>query len=248
MNAGLNVGLSLIATVISLAFAVVVYRQFLNRRRPYQLVWSLALLIFAIGVFCQFLAELNGWSDLVYRAWYFTGAMLAAAYLGQGTIYLMAPRRIADATMVLITAISLAGLDLVATMPVDLTQAVTPQGVTGNGFDTSLLLFLIPLNTYGTVALVGGALWSVWHFWRRRAWGRRALGTLLIAAGGMTVALGGTANRLGVPGLLYVTELLGVALIFVGYLQTVAPRGPARADAPVPAPPSDASRPTALPS
>ena len=218
----MNIALSIATTAISLVFASVVGSQYVSRLRPHQLVWSIALLIFGIGAFCQFLAEDAGWTPTLYRMWYYTGAMLAAAYLGQGTVYLMAPRRFAHVTLVILIALSSAGLSLVAVLPVDLERAVTPNGVTGNGLPTLLLLLLIPLNTYGTVALVGGGLWSVVRTRRDRASWRRAAGPLLIAVGGLTVALGGTANRLGVPGLLYLTEMLGVGLIFGGYLLTMA--------------------------
>ncbi|MGH2458244.1 MAG: hypothetical protein ACRDIY_05185 [Chloroflexota bacterium] len=229
----MNVALSLAAAAISLAFAFVVYRQYIDRRRPYQLIWSVALLIFMLGSFCQFIAERNGWSDLIYRAWYYSGAMLAAAFLGQGTVYLMAPRRIAHVSMGILGFVSGLGLGLAAAVPIDLTKALDHGAVTGNGFPLFMLLLLIPLNTYGTIALVGGALWSVFRFWRKRTLGRRAIGTLLIAVGGLTVALGGTLNRFGIPGLLYATELVGVAIIFIGYLQTVAQSGH-----PKPAPPA----------
>lgn len=218
-----NLVVSLIATVISVVFAAIVFRQYLTRRRPYQLVWSLAILVFALGTFFQFLAELDGWTPFLYRAWYFTGAMVSAALLGQGTVYLQAPRKVADVTATILGIIFLNGLVLVNATPVDLGQALTPQGVTGDGFPTTLLILLIPLNVYGTVTLCGGALWSVFRFWRSGKLGRRSLGTFLIAVGGLAVATGGTANRLGIPGVLYLTELLGVAIIFVGYLQTVAP-------------------------
>ncbi len=220
----MSLALSFVATVISLAFAFLVYGHYRARGRPDQLVWSIALLDFGLGTFCQFVAELNGWTPLVYRVWYYTGAMLAAAYLGQGTVYLLAPRRVANGLMVVLGGLSIVGLVLVASSPVDLSQALTSGGVTGNGLPTTLLLLLIPLNTYGTVALVGGALVSVVRFWRQGVAGRRTFGVLLIAVGGLIVALGGTANRLGVPGLLYLTEMLGVSLIFVGYLQTTVRR------------------------
>jgi hypothetical protein len=214
--------LSLIATAIGLVFAAVVYRQFVARGRPYQLVWSAALLIFGFGTFCQYLAELYGWNPMIYRTWYYTGAMLAAAYLGQGTIYLMAPRRVAHLAMAVLGIMSIVGLFLVSTLPVDASKMLVDGNVTGSGFPPILLILLIPLNTYGTVALVGGALISVARFWRSGTLGRRGLGTLSIAVGGLCVALGGTANRLGIPGILYLTELIGLALIFVGYLQTAA--------------------------
>lgn len=219
----MNLILSFIATGISLAFAGVVLGQYRRRRRPYQLVWGVALLLFAVGALGQMLAELGGWSPLLYRAWYLTGALLAAAYLGQGTVYLLAPRPLADATMVLLATLSLQGAALVSTLPVDLSRAIVGGFATGDGLPKTLLWLVVPLNVYGTVALVGGALWSIARTAARRKLDRRAEGTMLIAVGGLVVALGGTASRLGSPGFLYLAEAVGVALIFLGYLQTVAP-------------------------
>ncbi|HLZ07652.1 MAG TPA: hypothetical protein VKT80_03625, partial [Chloroflexota bacterium] len=142
----MSILLSLVATAIGLIFSAVLYQHYLHRGRAYQLVWSLALLDFAIGTFCQFQAELSGWTPGVYRVWYFTGAMLAAAYLGQGTIYLIASPRVAHVSMALLGCVASAGLALVATLPVDLGRAVAPGGITGNGFPSGLLVLLIPLN------------------------------------------------------------------------------------------------------
>jgi len=43
--------ISLGATAISLAFASLVFAQWLGRRRPYQLAWSLGLGLYAIAAF-----------------------------------------------------------------------------------------------------------------------------------------------------------------------------------------------------
>ncbi len=239
---GLGAALSLGATAISLIFAAVVYQQFVARRRSYQLVWSLALLIFGVGTFCQFVAEEHGWNEPIYRIWYYSGAMLAAAYLGQGTVYLMAPRALAHGSLAVLIALSLEGLALALTVPVDLPRALVHGAITGGGFPSYMLFFVIPLNAYGTITLVGGALWSVIRFWPDPTSRRRATGTLLIAVGGLIEALGGTANRLGIPGLLYVTEMIGVAVIFVGYLQTVARTARAPSAAPSPASTDESSR------
>jgi hypothetical protein len=242
----LESSLSLAATAISLIFAAVVYRQYINRLRPYQLVWSLALLIFGVGAFCQFIAESHGWSEPIYRIWYYAGAMLAAAYFGQGTIYLIAPRGLAHGSMAVLIALSLEGLGLALTVPVDMSKALQHGAVTGNGFPLFMLFFLIPLNVYGTIALVGGALWSVVKLWPNPTTRRRAAGTLLIAVGGLVEALGGTANRMGIPGLLYVTEMVGVAIIFLGYLQTVAQPGSTSASARQAQPSGNPSQPSSV--
>ncbi len=47
-------------------------------------------------------------------------------------------------------------------------------------------------NIYGTVALVGGALYSAYIFLRKRIMPQRVLGNVFIALGGLAPALGGT--------------------------------------------------------
>jgi len=76
------------ATVISLAFASLVFAQWLGRRRPYQLAWSLGLGLYAVAAFTQFLAEAYGWSVTVYKVYYLFAAPLVAV-LGIGSVLLI---------------------------------------------------------------------------------------------------------------------------------------------------------------
>jgi hypothetical protein len=79
--------------------------------------------------------------------------------------------------------------------------------------------FFVPItNVWGTIALVGGAVYSAWLFRRKQIMRNRVVGNWLIAAGGLFPALGGALIRLGVPELKYFGEMLGVILIFVGFL------------------------------
>src|SRR2546425_663346 len=80
--------ISLGATVISLAFASLVFAQWLGRRKPYQLAWSLGLGLYAIAAFMQFLAEAYGWSVTVYKIYYLVAAPLVAV-LGIGSVFLV---------------------------------------------------------------------------------------------------------------------------------------------------------------
>jgi hypothetical protein len=66
--------------------------------------------------------------------------------------------------------------------------------------------------------LIGGALWSAWVFFRRRNEGRRALANAVIAVGVLIAALGGTVAFTGASGVLELTNLIGVSVMFVGFL------------------------------
>ena len=75
----------------------------------------------------------------------------------------------------------------------------------------------IILNIYGTITLVGGALYSAWLFWRKKILLNRMLGNMLIAAGALMPAMAGTFLRLGLVDWLYVSEFLGVVLMYAGF-------------------------------
>ena len=70
----------------------------------------------------------------------------------------------------------------------------------------------------GSLVLIGGALWSAWAFFRRRDQGRRALANAIIAVGVIIAATGGTVAFTGASGVLELTNLVGVSVMFVGFL------------------------------
>jgi hypothetical protein len=81
-------------------------------------------------------------------------------------------------------------------------------------------------NLYGTLLLVGGAAYSAWIFWRKRILLHRVIGNVLIATGALLPAFGGAFSRLGIGGALYISELLGAILLFLGFLRATTPVPP----------------------
>lgn len=212
----------LFSALVSLAFAAAVFDQYLTRRKPYQLVWTAGLLCFAVSTAMEFAAWAFGLSMPVYRLWYLFGAVFAAAYLGMGTLYLLTPRRVANIVMAFLLLASVLAIFRAWTAPVDL-ELVTGPVLSGKGFPSGLegpRLFTPFFNVFGTLALVGGALYSAYVFWRRRLYPHRVLSNILIAVGAILPALAGSLARLGSPGYLYVSEFLGVVIIFIGFLRS----------------------------
>ncbi|GMR09454.1 MAG: hypothetical protein BMS9Abin28_0272 [Anaerolineae bacterium] len=78
-------------------------------------------------------------------------------------------------------------------------------------------------NIYGTIMLVGGALWSSWLFLRKGVLPNRALGNVLIAVGAMLIASASTLTRLGVGDFLYIGELLAAVLMYAGFSLAARP-------------------------
>ena len=224
----LNTLLPLTASVISFIFAFIVFKRYLNRRGPHLLLWGIGLIFYGIGGSCEFYYGAFGWSSLIFRLWYLCGAILVAAWLGQGTVYLLAKRRLANILMALLALGSLYAAIRVFTAQLDptlLTTSVhTGSELSGHAIVTPGIRTLTPIfNLYGTVTLVGGALYSAWIFWRKRVLLHRTIGNILIAVGALAPAFGGAFSRFGISGALYWGELLGVILLFIGFVRATTP-------------------------
>src|SRR5436190_8821688 len=93
----------LLAAVLAAAFATLLARQFVVRRRPYQALWALALAMFCGASVMVFLGVLNGWSVGEFRVYWLLGAVLTVPYLAQGEIHLLVKdRRIANAFLLVL--------------------------------------------------------------------------------------------------------------------------------------------------
>jgi hypothetical protein len=214
----MNVVLPLLSTVVSFIFAATVVAQYLSRRRTYQLVWAFGLVSYGLGTLAEFLFETGVWNRGIYDLWYVFGAFFVAAYLGMGTVYLLAPRRFANIVLLALAIFSAVAAFLVLTAPVDLSQAVVAGRLTGKGMPNHIRLLTPIFNVFGTVALVGGAAYSAWAFWRRRALPQRVVSNVLIVVGALFPAAGSSLLRFDIPGLFYAFEFVGVAIIFLGFL------------------------------
>ncbi len=219
MNA--NVLISGSDLIVSLLFAVLVLRQYIERKKTHQLMWTIALIVWTIAVEAELIATLNGWSPLIYRTYYATGALMIPAWLGMGTLYLVAPRRWADLILVGLAILSLIGIVLIAFWSIDpaALKSAPNQFVPLRVFPFfPVQLVLIVLNVFGSVAFIGGALWSAYAFARSKTMGERVWATLSIALGGLIAAV---AHSLGVFGdveLFRISEFVAVIFIFAGFV------------------------------
>ena len=214
----MDVVLPLLSTVVSLVFATAVFRQYRSRHKTHQLVWSFGLLCYGLSAFTEFLNGIGVWNRLVYDAWYLFGAFFVAAYLGMGTVYLLAPRRVAKVVLGVLVACSLVAAVLVLTASVDMSLVPAATKISGKAMPNYIRLMTPFFNIFGTVALVGGAGYSALFFWRRRIRPERALSNVLIALGALLPAVGGSLLRFDVAAVFYLFEFLGVVVIFLGFL------------------------------
>jgi hypothetical protein len=210
----------LITCVVSLLFALSVLDQFLARRKSFQLLWAIGLFMYSLSTFTEFWWNVVEQNDFIYRLWYLIGAILVAAYLGQGTLYLLMRRRNAHIIMAVLGAATIFTAIRVFTLNIDISYLTKLTGV--GVMPTDVRAVVTPIfNTFGTLALVGGALYSTFIFLRKRILPHRVVSNILIAVGALLPAAGGihlsVASNLN---LFFILELLGVIIMFLGFLRT----------------------------
>lgn len=209
----------LASSIISLVFAVTILDQYFARRKPYQLVWAIGFFMFFISVGSVFWIETWGLNETTYRLWYLFGAIFVAAYLGMGTLYLLVRRRVAHIIMAVLLVASLYAVIRVFTASIDLSSL---HQLTGIAMPQGVRLITPIFNIFGTLALVGGAIYSAWVFWRRRLMPHRVVSNILIAVGALLPAFGGTLARFGLSSSTAhaLLILLGIIIIFIGFLRS----------------------------
>jgi hypothetical protein len=233
-----NTFLPFVSSLISFIFAAYVFKRFAVKKGNHLLLWGIGMVFYGIGGFCEGFYGAFGWNSLVYRLWYLFGAILVAAWLGQGTVYLLAKKEWAHGLMVLLLAGSIFGAYKVFTAVLDpsmLTASVhTGSELSGHAIVTDGVRGLTPIfNLYGTVSLVGGAVYSAWIFFRKRVLLHRTIGNILIAVGAIAPAFGGAFSRMGIPAALYIGELVGAVLMFIGFRRATTPMAEKTVESPV---------------
>ena len=223
-------------TVVALIFAGVLLRRWTERRTgPHLLWWAGGALTYALGTITEALTTLLGWHEPVFRMWYITGALLGGAPLAQGTVYLLLSRRVADRlTIALVSAIVVAATCLLLT-PLNYVL-VEPYRLSGRVIEWRWVRMFSPfINLYAVAFLVGGAALSAWRYRLRAETHHRFVGNAFIAVGAILPGIGGMFTRFGHTEVLYVTELIGLVMIIIGYRFNIAkPSGAPHAYNPVP--------------
>lgn len=164
--------------------------------------------------------DVIGPNEFFVKLYYLTVAP-QVSLLGTGVLLLLSPkwgRRILPGIVALNVALivvgTLAEIELSGAMESFQSSVVFGIRDAARSFPRPVRVLTIGLNIYGAITLIGGALLS-FILNRRRTY------ALLIAAGGLLNAVGGTLlGILGDPNLFLEFELLGAAALFAGFLMS----------------------------
>jgi len=197
-----NVVLPFLSSLLSFIFAAMVGDQWLRRRQPYQLVWTIGLLWYGISAGTEFIGGVAGWSEPLYRIWYLIGAVYVAGWLGLGTVYLLARTRFGYAFAV---SLLLAGLFTA------LSQAKYDYPGSGPA----------PFIYFG-VAIVVAVVIAVMTFRRDERWATVAMA--VIAGGSLIAAVMAFTAPLASPGYSVDPQtLIPTGTLMPGYLRLLTP-------------------------
>ncbi len=200
------------AALVALLFAFLLLRSFRARPAGQKALWACGFALFAVAIACEAAAQRAGWSAALFRAYYLAGGCLTVALLGAGSAWLLLPRH----RRLLVGVLAAGALSATVTVllaPVDthaLVATASGRPPANHALGGYAYLWAIALNSLGTLFLVGGSLWSI----VRR---QRVAQNIWIAAGALAVAGATGMSRAGNYSLVYLGELVGIALMFAGF-------------------------------
>lgn len=207
----------IITTLFSIYFFTIIYKHW--RQKPdalYLLWWTIGVVCYGIGTLVESLHTIYGWSPFIFKAWYIAGAFLGGVPLAQGTIYLLIKRKTANIMMTILVIVLTVSSILVILSPLDITKV--DSMLEGDVLVWDFIRKITPfVNIYAAFFLIGGAFYSAYKYYGNHDFKNRFWGNVFIGVGALLPGFGGTAAKFGFTYVLYITELLGLLLIFAGY-------------------------------
>jgi hypothetical protein len=214
----------LITTLVSAVFTALLVWQYAHRRKRHQLIWAVALALYGLTAFMEYLAnpDILGPSLPLIKL-YYSGTGPMVGLLGGGVLYLLASKRLSDIYLALVVALSVTVVvsTVAAQIPSVEIESAFNAGLP-QGFRTVVMEFpmtaripTIILNITGALFLVGGSLFSYIRD-RSRSY------NIFLLLGGILPSLGGAS--LGFfrnADIFFEFELSDTVFLFLGFILSI---------------------------
>ncbi len=207
---------------LGFVYVALLAAQWYKRRKPHQLAWAVGFLFYAVAAVMEAYSEATAnWDPTVYRVYIVLAASLVG-FLGLGTLYLIAKRRIWGHAYLAFNLVLLV-VFFYGTFTADLLMDQLVPGITVGGTalgsgGTFPRFMSLPFNIPGTLLLLGGSAWSIKRFWGKKEYRYRAWANVLIIIGTLLIAGAGSMARAGVTAGLYPAEMVASAILLAGFL------------------------------
>lgn len=222
-----NIMFPLLSAGLMIVFAISVLNRYISSNKLQFLFWGTGLLMFSVVSLSEIYLSIK-WNRWAFFFWYFFGATLNAAWIGQGTICLLLSHKWIRPTVTLLLVTSLAALIIMlqSMSKLDVSQfnntiSISEQyrNIMPAPHEGGNIRLITPLfNVYGATTLIGGAVWSAYLFWRKSVLPNRVIGNILIAIGAIIISAASILTRMGITEWWYVGELLAAVLLFAGFI------------------------------
>jgi hypothetical protein len=227
-----NATLAGTAALVAFAFALITFDRWQLRGQSHDLAWTIAMILFAVGSLALWWAETTGWTLFIFRIFFVSGAVLNVAWLALGTIYLLTSKTTGDRVRKYLTSLSTFSIGVVLIAP-------AKREIVDGEFPSARELFGVAPRVLAAVGsgvpaliIIFGALWSTFRVLRKvtptmsqknvrivYSPKRLALGNVLVATGTIVLSASGSfAGRLSKDRAFAITLLIGVCILFSGFL------------------------------
>jgi hypothetical protein len=222
-------GSAFLATAIATVFWEAMLVRYTQRRQPHEGAWTAALAMFVAASAALAVGASTNWDSRTFRVFYLFGAVLNVPWLALGTLYLLAPARVARTARSVLLVFT--GFAAGAIFTARVRGTISPTGIpSGHDHFPALPRVLAAVGSgLGATVVLVGALWSASRLLTRRggevpgsrrlaaANGAIALGTLVLSAGGLAQGLVGEDEGF------VLTLVVGIAVIYAGFRLATQP-------------------------
>ena len=209
---------ALLAGAAATAFFAELIISHRARPRPHIAAYAVGVGCFALACWALAAGVIGGWTSASYRIFFLFGGIVNIPLLALGSMFLVVGRRAGHAMLLLLLPFFAIAVPMTIGTPFD--AGPLPAGGVPAGRDVWAEMFGPRLwaaigGGTGAVILIVLALTSARRFWRANR--RVVWGSLLIAAGTLAAAGGGTVLALGEQASFGISLLAAVVLIWVGF-------------------------------
>jgi hypothetical protein len=215
--------LAVAAGLAATGFAIDLIADGARRFRPHAAAYAAGMTMFAVATWALAAGLIWGWTDGLYRVFFLFGAIVNIPMLAVGSMFLVVGRRSGHVAFILTGAIAAMATTLTLTVPFEnaLPGGGIPQDIFGTEVDFGPRLFAIIGGALGGTTIILLGLVSLVRFWRKER--SLVVGNVLIVAGTLAAAAGGTTVGFLDPAIVFEVSLLAAAtLIWAGYRVTRA--------------------------
>ena len=233
-------GLAFLATAVATLFAQATLQRYTSARKPHELAWTVALLMFAVASAALALGASTGWDNGTFRVFYLFGAVLNVPWLALGTVYLLFGRTIGRRTQWALVFLSGLATGVLFTAPIHGPLPRTTIPVGSDVFGVFPRVLAATGSGLAATVIFAGAVYSAVRFARRRtqpgaarmaaANGLIALGTLVLWSGGFVQGVVGHDEAFTL------SVAVGISVVYAGFLVASARPALARTPAATPDP------------